>query len=139
MREIKLRMMDPFRTASSTTTDRHAIVLKLHDADGTTAWSECVAELLPTYSPETVDTCWLANAAQLRATRLKPASHLEWNRLPLLLLTNAGERWMRAIVESRSRSSPGATLNTPAPRCRHHPLAFPSRSTPTAVMPRRPR
>lgn len=60
MREIKLRMMDPFRTASSTTTDRHAIVLKLHDADGTTAWSECVAELLPTYSPETVDTCWLA-------------------------------------------------------------------------------
>jgi len=60
MREIELRMIDPFRTAGSTTTNRRAIILELRDTDGTIAWSECVAESLPTYSPETVDTCWLA-------------------------------------------------------------------------------
>lgn len=53
-------MTDPFRTAGSTTTTRRAIILELHDSAGTTAWSECVAESLPTYSPETVNTCWLA-------------------------------------------------------------------------------
>ena len=38
------------------------MLLELEDADGVTAWSECVAGEAPNYSPETVATCWIAIA-----------------------------------------------------------------------------
>ena len=60
LREISLPLADPFRSAAGTTETRRILLLELHDADGSRTWSECVAESMPTYSPDTVDTCWLA-------------------------------------------------------------------------------
>jgi O-succinylbenzoate synthase len=60
MREIALPLATPFRTSAGTVDNRRILLLEMHDADGAVTWSECVAESLPTYSPETVDTCWHA-------------------------------------------------------------------------------
>lgn len=60
LREILLPMIEPFETSAGVVSDRRIVLLHLTDVDGTETWSECVAESLPTYSPDTVDTCWLA-------------------------------------------------------------------------------
>jgi O-succinylbenzoate synthase len=39
---------------------RRIILAHITDADGISAWSECVAEAVPGYSPETVDGAWHA-------------------------------------------------------------------------------
>lgn len=60
LREILLPLVEPFETSAGIVTDRRILLLEVTDADGTTAWSECVAEALPGYTADTVDTCWLA-------------------------------------------------------------------------------
>ena len=60
LREIRLSLREPFEISSGLTTDRRILLLELHDGDGHTAWSECVAGERPNYSPETIDTAWLA-------------------------------------------------------------------------------
>ncbi|MGQ0539310.1 MAG: o-succinylbenzoate synthase [Gemmatimonadaceae bacterium] len=60
MREIRLPLKEPFRISSGVLTHRRIALLELFDAGGASAWSECVADDLPNYSPETIDTCWLA-------------------------------------------------------------------------------
>jgi O-succinylbenzoate synthase len=59
LREIRLSLREPFRISSGVMTARRIVLLELRDASGAVAWSECVADELPNYSPETVDTCWL--------------------------------------------------------------------------------
>jgi len=59
LREIRLPLREPFRISSGTVTDRRIILVHLESADGTAAWSECVAGETPNYSSETVDTAWL--------------------------------------------------------------------------------
>lgn len=59
LREIRLSLREPFRISSGVVHVRRILLLELRDACGATAWSECVAEELPNYSPETVDTAWL--------------------------------------------------------------------------------
>ena len=58
LREIALPLREPFRISSGVTTDRRILLLELVSADGTTAWSECVAGERPNYSPETIETAW---------------------------------------------------------------------------------
>jgi len=60
LREIRLALKEPFRISSGTIHERRIALLELRDRDGATAWSECVAFQLPFYSPETIDTAWLA-------------------------------------------------------------------------------
>ena len=60
LREIRLPLREPFRISSGVVDTRRILLLELTDADGVSVWSECVADALPNYSPETVDTCWLA-------------------------------------------------------------------------------
>lgn len=60
LREISLPLADPFRTSAGTIDSRTILLLRLHEESGLTSWSECVAQSLPTYSADTVDTCWLA-------------------------------------------------------------------------------
>jgi len=60
LREIRLRLREPFRISSGVVDERRILLLELHDATGITEWSECVAGEQPNYSPETVDTAWLA-------------------------------------------------------------------------------
>ena len=60
LREIRLRLREPFRISSGIVEERRILLLELFDASGATEWSECVAGELPNYSPETIDTAWLA-------------------------------------------------------------------------------
>jgi o-succinylbenzoate synthase len=60
LREIRLPLREPFRISSGTMTDRRIALLELHDASGASTWSECVADDLPNYTAETIDTAWLA-------------------------------------------------------------------------------
>ena len=60
LREIRLPLREPFTISSGTMHDRRIALLELHDASGASAWSECVADDLPNYTSETVDTAWLA-------------------------------------------------------------------------------
>src|SRR5690606_8563666 len=60
LREIRLPLVEPFRSAGGNVDERRVLLLELTDRDGHSAWSECVAQSLPTYTADTVDTCWLA-------------------------------------------------------------------------------
>ena len=60
LREIQLTLKEPFRISSGLVESRRIALLELTDRDGVTAWSECVAFELPNYSPETIETAWLA-------------------------------------------------------------------------------
>jgi len=60
LREIRLRLREPFRISSGETEERRILLLELTDADGASIWSECVAGERPNYSSETLETAWLA-------------------------------------------------------------------------------
>jgi O-succinylbenzoate synthase len=60
LREIRLPLKEPFRISSGVMSHRRIALLELFDASGASVWSECVADDLPNYSPETIDTCWIA-------------------------------------------------------------------------------
>ena len=53
-------LVEPFQISSGTASLRRILLLETRDGDGVTAWSECVAGEQPYYSPETIDTAWLA-------------------------------------------------------------------------------
>ena len=60
LREIELPLKERFEISSGWMEERRILLLELRDEGGSTAWSECVCGDLPNYSPETVDTAWLA-------------------------------------------------------------------------------
>jgi len=60
MREIRLPLREPFRISSGEVRDRRILLVETFADDGTSGWSECVAGEWPNYSPETIDTAWLA-------------------------------------------------------------------------------
>ncbi|MGH7476397.1 MAG: o-succinylbenzoate synthase [Longimicrobiales bacterium] len=65
LREIRLPLREPFRISSGEVSARRILLLELEEAGGAVGWSECVADELPNYSPETVETAWLALRAWL--------------------------------------------------------------------------
>ena len=60
LREIRLRLKEPFRISSGIVDERRILLLELFDKSGAVEWSECVAGENPNYSYETIDTAWLA-------------------------------------------------------------------------------
>lgn len=60
LREIRLPLREPFRISSGVAHQRRILLLELEARSGETTWSECVAGSHPNYSPETIDTAWLA-------------------------------------------------------------------------------
>ncbi|MFQ5770020.1 MAG: o-succinylbenzoate synthase [bacterium] len=60
LREIVLPLKEAFQISSGTVKERRILLLQFRDADGVEGWSECVAGETPNYSPETIDTAWLA-------------------------------------------------------------------------------
>jgi O-succinylbenzoate synthase len=60
LREIRLPLKEPFRISSGVCAERRICLLELRHPDGGSAWAECVAGEQPNYSPETIDTAWLA-------------------------------------------------------------------------------
>jgi o-succinylbenzoate synthase len=73
LREIRLPLREPFRISSGTVAERRICLAEIVDGDGVSAWGEAVADALPNYSPETIDTVWLAVREWL-APRLLGAS-----------------------------------------------------------------
>ena len=57
---VRIPLVEPFRTAGGVVEARRVLLVELTDSTGVVAWSECVAESRPTYSPDTVDGSWLA-------------------------------------------------------------------------------
>ncbi|HEX6199529.1 MAG TPA: o-succinylbenzoate synthase, partial [Thermoanaerobaculia bacterium] len=64
LREIRLRLVEPFRISSGETRDRRILLVRLAgSSDGgrtAAAWGECVAGEYPSYGYETIDTARLA-------------------------------------------------------------------------------
>jgi len=60
LREIRLPLREPFAISSGVVSERRICLLQLRDVNGVVGWSECVADEMPNYSPETIDTAWLA-------------------------------------------------------------------------------
>jgi O-succinylbenzoate synthase len=58
LREIRLPLREPFRISSGEMRERRILLVELFDADGATAWAECVVDDAPNYSSETIDTAW---------------------------------------------------------------------------------
>ena len=57
LREIPLELREYFEISSGGTRARRVVLLTL-EAEGVTAWSECVAGETPGYTYETTDTAW---------------------------------------------------------------------------------
>lgn len=57
LREIALRLREPFEISSGSTHARRILLLTLED-DGVEGWGECVAGESPAYAYETTDTAW---------------------------------------------------------------------------------
>lgn len=60
LREIRLRLKEPFRISSGLTTERRILLVEVTNHTGTVGWGECVAGEEPFFSSETVDTAWFA-------------------------------------------------------------------------------
>ncbi len=60
LREIQIPLKEPFQISSGVETDRRILLLEITDVDGVSVWSECVAGAVPNYSPEAIDTAWVA-------------------------------------------------------------------------------
>ena len=99
LREIGLRLREPFEISSGLTTSRRILLVELEEADGTTAWSECVAGERPNFSAETIDTAWLAIAEWI-APRALSSSVPHPSALDAKLSANIrGHHMARAAVE----------------------------------------
>src|SRR5215467_6102591 len=57
LRELHMKLIDPFLTSMETTTVRRVLLVEAV-VDGVTGWGECVAGETPSYSPETTETAW---------------------------------------------------------------------------------
>lgn len=99
LREIRLPLREPFETSTGVVEQRRVILLELADTDGTSAWSECVAQELPDYSPDTVDTCWLALSEWIIPVVLASSFDSPRDAHALLEPRIRGHRMARAAVE----------------------------------------
>jgi O-succinylbenzoate synthase len=99
LREIRLPLREPFETSAGVVEQRRIILLELADTDGTVAWSECVAQELPDYSPDTVDSCWLALNEWIIPTVLGISFDSPRDVHTLLDARIRGHRMARAAVE----------------------------------------
>ncbi|MFW6078362.1 MAG: o-succinylbenzoate synthase, partial [Gemmatimonadota bacterium] len=99
LREIRLPLREPFRISSGVVEERRILLLELHHPDGAVGRSECVAGEMPNYSPETVDTAWLAIrewlAPRVVGRDLEGPDHVR----PLLDRDLRGHRMAKAAVE----------------------------------------
>ena len=84
LREIRLPLKEPFRISSGVVTERRICLLQMHHPDGADVWAECVAGEYPNYSPETVETAWLAITSWIAPRVLGRQFHAPSDIHPLL-------------------------------------------------------
>lgn len=99
LREIRLPLKEPFRISSGMTFERRIALLELHDGDGVSAWSECVAGETPNYSPETIDTAWIAITEWLGPRIIGKSIGSPGDVLPLLDQDIRGHLMAKAAIE----------------------------------------
>jgi len=99
LREIRLPLKEPFRISSGIVSERRIALLELRDDSGLTAWSECVAGETPNYSPETIDTAWLAITGWLAPRVIGRAIESPGDVLPILERDIRGHLMAKAAVE----------------------------------------
>ncbi len=97
--EIALNLKEPFRISSGEVQRRRILLVRLEDTDGVHGWGECVAGESPNYSPETVDTAWLAITEWIAPRLLEAAFEHPRQIAPLLEEGIRGHRMAKASVE----------------------------------------
>ncbi len=99
LREITLRLKEPFRISSGLIAARRIALLEFFDSDGASTWSECVAFQEPNYTSETIDTAWLAItqwlAPRLLGVRMESAAQVHG----VLAKNIRGHNMAKAAVE----------------------------------------
>lgn len=140
LREIRLPLVEPFHTATGAVAERRILLLELADADGAVAWSECVAGAQPSYSADTVDTCWIAITEWL-APRVLGIAFAEPAAMALALSRGVrGHPMARAAVEmgawalaALGRGAPLAALLCEASAVAQERSAAPRASVETGI------
>jgi O-succinylbenzoate synthase len=116
LREIRLPLKEPFRISSGIVSERRIALLELREASGITAWSECVAGETPNYSPETIDTAWLAISEWLAPRLIGRAVASPGDVLPMLEQDIRGHLMAKAAVEMGIWGLEAARLEMPLSR-----------------------
>lgn len=98
LREIRIRLRNPFETSFGKTWDRRIILVQVH-SDGLSGWGEVTAGEGPYYNPETTDTSWLILSKFIEP--LVSGASLDSPRdLPALLTPIRGHEMAKAAVEN---------------------------------------
>ena len=99
LREIRLPLKESFRISSGVVSERRIALLELRDESGAVAWSECVAGEEPNYSPETIDTAWIAISQWLAPRVLGRAFEAPGEVFPVLEQDIRGHLMAKAAIE----------------------------------------
>jgi O-succinylbenzoate synthase len=98
LREINMPLAHPFETSFGLTTGRRIMLVEL-EADGLTAWGECVAGEHPYFSDEMIDTAWIIAETEL-APRLLDADLEGGSSCPNVFKQIRGHRMAKAAFEN---------------------------------------
>jgi len=98
LREINMPLAHPFETSFGLTTARRILLIEL-EAEGLTAWGECVAGEHPYFSDEMIDTAWLMTESEL-APKLLGVEMEGGGSVPHLLKQVRGHRMAKAALEN---------------------------------------
>jgi o-succinylbenzoate synthase len=98
MREINMPLAYPFETSFGLTTGRRILLIEI-EADGFTAWGECVAGEHPYFSDETIDTAWMMIQTEL-APKLLEADVERGGSCPDIFRQVRGHRMAKAALEN---------------------------------------
>jgi O-succinylbenzoate synthase len=98
LREINMPLAHPFETSFGLTTSRRILLIEL-EADGLTAWGECVAGEHPYFSDEMIDTAWIITETEL-APRLLDAEVEAGSNCPDVFKQVRGHRMAKAALEN---------------------------------------
>jgi o-succinylbenzoate synthase len=98
LREINMPLAYPFETSFGLTTGRRILLVEL-EADGLTAWGECVAGEHPYFSDEMIDTAWIITETEL-APRLFDAEVHGGSNCPEIFKQVRGHRMAKAALEN---------------------------------------
>jgi len=98
LREIRIRLRNPFETSFGKTWDRRIVLVQVQ-SDGLSGWGEVTAGEGPYYNPETTDTSWLILSKFIEP--LVSGASLDSPRgLPALLAPIRGHEMAKAAVEN---------------------------------------
>jgi len=98
LREINMPLAHPFETSFGLTTARRIMLIEL-EAEGLTAWGECVAGEHPYFSDEMIDTAWLITESEL-APKMVGVEMEGGGSVPHLLRQVRGHRMAKAALEN---------------------------------------